>query len=1118
MADYLRLRQICLAAPRLAPVAADLEEIFGIRVCYRDGNVAKYGLENALLMVGTNFLEVVAPTQDNTAGGRFIERTKGHGGYMAIFQASDVRRRQTHAEGMGVRAAHVIDRDTYKNVQLHPRDCRAAFIEFGHSVGGDDRMGTWSPAGYKWKDFVKTDTTKRMLGIEVESPQPDDLAAHWSKIIEAPLSRDRGDPLLTFEDGTIRFVKGESECLGAILVEVADVAKTLSRAVNCGYRVEGDFLPSRRRIFPGARSKLSGKRDEAGWGLASDELRNTVDGRMAFYLKAKAKAKYLITAQADTTERDIEHLLDGFTRADSRDVFRRLDPDQFYPSYGDDSTTYRDVDTMGRFYLRVDWDKNQALWGNYATGLTGTDYAQYMRSLYGAALNWRSHGINAWGDPSTELRAFGSDAETAPGHDEFVGTGGSLYYLKHTDILPGSDAVVLEVRDLATGRIENRVPLLRGADYELDEFQGRMLLTRALAQFTRENIPTLTRDTPLDGFEQRLVVDYEWQTSGLDSGELTTGVRGKQWFGDHVGVGLTYVDENRAGDDYSIVGSDLTLQAGKATYLKAEYVRTELATSPVFFSDNGGFTFTQISAAGPLEGDARSLEARANLKELGWTDQEWATGAWWRDTSTGFSVSRYSTGEPVTEIGAEILGNFAPNLRSYARYTRAESGADALIQTQATLEWRMGDLDTLSGEVRRVEQEAALAEATGVLGALKYTRRFGTALDLYGLAQLTLDDNDDRYPSNDAFAVGANYLFGEQYSMGSEISSGDRGDAATINAEYRLSPEHAIYGARTYSTDTTQYQSLFDPNRQNGWTLGQRWRLSNQVNLFNESQFLKKPDQSGLAHTFGMDFFPARGWNLGIALQEGGLSRIAAGNVERRAVSLTSGRRSPDTDWQSKLEWRQDSGAERREQWVTTHRLTRKINESWRIAARFNFSRTEDQIDPASGAKFVEGNFGFSWRPWNSTRWGAFGRYTYLYDLATLDQASGAQYDQRSQILSLEGVYRHGPRWEYAGKLARREGDVRFGRGAGEWADSAATLAAIQVRFELRMKWHALAESRWLSVDHGGTRQGFLMGLDRDINQHLRLGVGYNFTEFSDDLTDFAYDHRGAFINLVGMY
>ena len=45
-----------------------------------------------------------------------------------------------------------------------------------------------------------------------------------------------------------------------------------------------------------------------------------------------------------------------------------------------------------------------------------------------------------------------------------------------------------------------------------------------------------------------------------------------------------------------------------------------------------------------------------------------------------------------------------------------------------------------------------------------------------------------------------------------------------------------------------------------------------------------------------------------------------------------------------------------------------------------------------------------------------------------------------------------------------------------------------------------------------------LVGLDRDINKNFRIGVGYNFTDFSDDLTDFDYDHRGWFLNLVGTY
>ena len=101
MADYLRLRQICLAAPRLARVTDDIQSIFKVAVCYRDPNVARYGLENALIPIGTDLLEVVAPTREDTAAGRFISRTRGHGGYMAIFQASDPRRRQAHAEALG---------------------------------------------------------------------------------------------------------------------------------------------------------------------------------------------------------------------------------------------------------------------------------------------------------------------------------------------------------------------------------------------------------------------------------------------------------------------------------------------------------------------------------------------------------------------------------------------------------------------------------------------------------------------------------------------------------------------------------------------------------------------------------------------------------------------------------------------------------------------------------------------------------------------------------------------------------------------------------------------------------------------------------------------------------
>src|SRR5437879_11179371 len=119
MAGYMRLRQICLVAPHLEPVISDIAAIMGLNECYRDGNVAKYGLENALLPVDTILLEVVAPFRPGTAAGRFIDKTGGRGGYMAIFCCDDPDERGRFAKAMGVRVGHVMDIGAYRGVTVH---------------------------------------------------------------------------------------------------------------------------------------------------------------------------------------------------------------------------------------------------------------------------------------------------------------------------------------------------------------------------------------------------------------------------------------------------------------------------------------------------------------------------------------------------------------------------------------------------------------------------------------------------------------------------------------------------------------------------------------------------------------------------------------------------------------------------------------------------------------------------------------------------------------------------------------------------------------------------------------------------------------------------------------
>jgi hypothetical protein len=241
MSNYMRLRQICLVAPHLEPVISDIAGILGLNVCYRDGNVAKYGLENALLPVDTILLEVVAPFQPGTAAGRFLEKTGSRGGYMAIFCCNDPDERGAHAKKMGVRVANVIDHAPYHGVQLHPRDCRAAFIEFNHTDGSDDILGPYPPAGPDWQKSIRKNVTQALIGVEMESPEPELLAAHWGRIIGIPVTTNQGgEPELKLPNCDFRFVEGATDLMSGLTFRVADIAAVRDAATAKGRTVSGD--------------------------------------------------------------------------------------------------------------------------------------------------------------------------------------------------------------------------------------------------------------------------------------------------------------------------------------------------------------------------------------------------------------------------------------------------------------------------------------------------------------------------------------------------------------------------------------------------------------------------------------------------------------------------------------------------------------------------------------------------------------------------------------------------------------------------------------------------------------------------------------------------------------
>lgn len=238
---WLRLRQIALVARELEPAVNDFRQVLGIEVGYRDPGVARFGLENALLPIGNQILEIVAPIEEGTAGGRYLERRGGDGGYMVITQCDDHAPRRKRVEELGVRLAHQFEvPGKFRNMQLHPKDTGGSFFEIDEQLGegAHDDDGPWDPAGEDWKDARRLDVVTGIVAAEIQSDDPDRVATRWSEIAEIPIERDpEGNATIALKDATLRFVKatdGRGEGLGGIDVKVADRERLLAAAKERG--------------------------------------------------------------------------------------------------------------------------------------------------------------------------------------------------------------------------------------------------------------------------------------------------------------------------------------------------------------------------------------------------------------------------------------------------------------------------------------------------------------------------------------------------------------------------------------------------------------------------------------------------------------------------------------------------------------------------------------------------------------------------------------------------------------------------------------------------------------------------------------------------------------------
>jgi hypothetical protein len=139
--------------------------------------VAEFGLHNALMTIGDQFLEVVSPVAEGTTAGRLLDKRGGDGGYMAIFEVDDLDARVERLGELGVRVVWHIDLDDIRARHLHPRDVGGAIV----SIDEPRPDGAWRWAG-PWRSHEETSVVTAIAGIDVAAADPDAMRARWAEV------------------------------------------------------------------------------------------------------------------------------------------------------------------------------------------------------------------------------------------------------------------------------------------------------------------------------------------------------------------------------------------------------------------------------------------------------------------------------------------------------------------------------------------------------------------------------------------------------------------------------------------------------------------------------------------------------------------------------------------------------------------------------------------------------------------------------------------------------------------------------------------------------------------------------------------------------------------------
>ncbi len=853
-------------------------------------------------------------------------------------------------------------------------------------------------------------------------------------------------------------------------------------------------------------------------------------GRVAFYLKGKVKGRYLITAALDTREEDLDQLFSNMDKKDPRHLLRRLDPDDYYPVYGDDSVLKEDAPTSGKFYIRVDRGRSHVMWGNFKTRIDGIELARFERGLYGAQANLATENTTHFGEPVASIEAFAAQPGTLPQRDEFLGSGGSVYFLQRRDINQGSEQVTIEIRDDTTGLVVGRKTLREGEDYTIDYIQGVIILAKPLQSTV--TLANAVLGSGLADYRQFLVVNYEYTPAAGEVEGYSYGGRAEGWLFDTVRLGVTGFSDNTGPADQTLVGADATWRLAEKSYFQLEWAQSEGDAFASVISSDGGIIFKPVTAKG-VSGTAEAWRARMllDLGELTHGSLKGSIGAGYEEREAGFNgPGRYSqSDETIIDAHADIELN--ERMSVLARFDQVDR-SDGVSKLEASAELKVRVVEDVIVQVGAThsdtESQTALSDGVGErtdVGARITYEGFGED-KYYVFGQKTVSHDSTR-ERNDRVGAGFEADISDKLRASGELSYGTSGIGLLAGLSYEPTATDKYHVGYRMIPDTAGGDLLsYDPfARDNGSiVIGARRQMSETVTAWTEHNFDMMGTSQGMIQAYGVEYTPDPVWKIVAGMETGTVEDLDGDRIERIAPSLAITWQEDGRKVHGKLETRfEDSNVNgERVTWLGQASASLQYNDNWRFLSKIDAAISDGDDASVGDADYIEASIGWAYRPVDNDRLNALFKYTYLHDLPAPNQldednvVSGPK--QRSHILSADFIYDLNERMSVGGKYGMRTGEVSIS-GDDDFIKSTAHLAIARVDFHVVKNWDVLLEGRALWLDQlGQVEWGALAGIYRHIGNNLKVGVGYNFGRFSDDLTDLTLDDEGVFVNVIGKF